>query len=97
MALMTPVLSFVAAIDFKRVSVVPVPAAAATDAAVTETANAAGAAVTASAAIAEARPVTVNATPRRLRTPRSLSSARLTRFCAASSLMPRAEPTARKS
>ena len=79
-ALRIPAWSLVIAISFRRVSVVAVCAAAVNDVAVTVTAKPAGAAVTACVARAEASEVAPNVTPRRLRTPRNFSRARLTRF-----------------
>lgn len=98
MAPITPSLSFVMTIKFKRVSVGPVPIAAAVKAEPEIlTANPAGAAVTASLASAAPNAAVDKATPRCVRSGCNLVKARVTRFRAASSLLPNASPTERKS
>ena len=56
-----------------------------------------GAACTALAEVTTTSPLTPTVTPRLAKNSRNLSTARLTRFCAASSLMPSVAPTVRRS
>ena len=91
-------LSLVLAISFKKVSVVPVPAAAlANPALAAATASPAGAAVTASAVRTVPNAATDKVTPRCLSKACNFPRARLTRIRAASSLLPKSWPTERKS
>ena len=74
----------------------PAPADAASDTEAAEAANPAGADWTAPPVTPAASAVTDTVTPRRVRFVRSRSKARATRFCAASSLEPKAAPTSFK-
>src|SRR5204863_6248392 len=84
----------VQAINFNDPKVRVEPAAAPdSTAAVTEAARAAGAAGTAEADNVPDKTDAEITLPRRAKNDRSVSSARVIRFCAASSLIPRASPT----